>query len=66
MPIVTIRMTEEEIEATDRAADRAQMTRSEFARRAVSAAAAEKKTGAVRGLLKGKYSYAQAMKLVRG
>jgi uncharacterized protein (DUF1778 family) len=63
MPIMTTRMTEEEIEAIDRAAERARMTRSEFVRRSVSAAV--EKIDSVRGL-KGKFSYKQAMKLVRG
>ncbi|MHC1769735.1 MAG: hypothetical protein AB9869_36555 [Verrucomicrobiia bacterium] len=67
MPILTVRMSEEEIAAAGRAAERQKMSRSEFARRAVNAAAvAETKTGAIRGLLKSKYSYKQAMNLVRG
>jgi homoserine kinase len=67
MPILTIRMSEEEIAAAGRAAERQQMSRSEFARRAVNAAAGvERKTSAARGMLKNQYSYKQAMKLVRG
>jgi hypothetical protein len=67
MPILTVRMSKEEIAAAASAAARLQMTRSEFARRAItSASAAETKTASARGALRGKYTYKQAMKLLRG
>jgi hypothetical protein len=67
MPVLTIRMTEEEMTATEQAAQRQRMSKSEFARRAITAAAdAERKTASLRGALKGKYTYKQAMKFIRG
>ncbi len=67
MPMLTIRMSQEEIDAADRAAGRHQMSRSEFARRASTVAAeAEKKTASLRGALRGKFTYRQAMRLLRG
>ncbi|MEP6662979.1 MAG: hypothetical protein ABJC04_04870 [Verrucomicrobiota bacterium] len=67
MPILTIRLSEEELSATDRTAARHHLSRSEFARRALTAAVSpQSKTMSIRGALKGKFTYKQAMKLVRG
>jgi predicted transcriptional regulator len=67
MPVLTIRLTDAELEAADRAAERRNLSRSEFARRALTAAAApQSKTASIRGALKGKVTYKQAMKLLRG
>lgn len=67
MPVLTLRMSDEEMAAADEAAGRQHLCRSEFARRAILAAIApEKKTANIRGALKGKYTYKQAMKLLRG
>ena len=67
MPILTLRLQEAELEAIDHAAERAHLNRSEFAKRALKAAATpEKKTASIRGALKGRFTYKQAMKLLRG
>jgi len=67
MPILTIRLTAEELSAADRAAARHNLSRSEFARRALTAAVSpQSKTASIRGALKGKFTYKQAMKLLRG
>jgi|GEM_PF-3228872 len=66
MPIFAIRLSDEELAAAERAAARQQLTRSEFARHALTAAAAPAKKPTLRGALKGRYTYQQAMKLLRG
>jgi hypothetical protein len=69
MPILTIRLSEEELAATEQAARLHHLNKSEFARRAITAAAAPAKAKDQRyplGVLKGKVSYKQAMKLLRG
>jgi hypothetical protein len=67
MPILTIRMSDEEMEAASKAAERHHLNKSEFARRAInSACSSTSKTSSLRGALKGKYTYAQAMKMLRG
>lgn len=67
MPILTIRLTDDELSAADRAAERHKLSRSEFARRALTAAAMpQSKTASIRGALKGKFTYKQAMKILRG
>ena len=60
-------MTEQEIEAAEKAAKRYHLSRSEFARRAINAAAEPlSKTASIRGALRGKITYQEAMKLLRG
>jgi hypothetical protein len=68
MPILTIRMSEDEIAAAERAARRHNLSRSEFARRAITAAAepGQKTSKAFPfGAWKGRTTYKQAMKLLR-
>lgn len=69
MPILTIRMSDKEMAATERAAKRHKMRKSEFARKAIAVAA---ETGAKTseafpyGAWKGRTTYSQAMKALRG
>jgi hypothetical protein len=64
MPTLTIPLSEAELAAAERAAAQHHLTRNEFARQALSAASEKKR--AFRGALKGRYTYKQAMKLLRG
>lgn len=67
MPVLTIRISEQELTETECAARRHKLTKSEFARRAIATAAeAENKTASVRGAWKGRVGYKQAMKMLRG
>ena len=66
MPVLTIRLNDEEMAAAERAAAQHQLTRSEFARQALTVASMPAKKPSLRGALKGRYTYQQAMKLLRG
>ena len=66
MPVLTIHLSNEELAAAEHAAAQQQLTRSEFARHALTAAATPAKKPSLRGALKGRYTYQQAMKLLRG
>ena len=67
MPVLTIRISEQELSDTECAARRHKLTKSEFARRAITTAAeAENKATSVRGAWKGRISYKNAMKMLRG
>jgi hypothetical protein len=69
MPALTIRMSTEEIAAMDRAAARHNLSRYEFARRAITAAAEpDEKTSEEfpYGVWKGRTTYKEVMQLLRG
>jgi len=71
MPILTIRLSEDELAATNQAAKQHHLNKSEFARRAITAAAAPAKAKAKAkdyplGAWKGRTTYQKAMKLLRG
>lgn len=67
MPVLTLRLSDAEMQAADTAADKQSLNRSDFARRAIRAASEpEARTSRARGALKGRFTYRQAMQLLRG
>ncbi len=68
MPVLTVRMSDEEIATAAKSVKQHSLNRSEFARRAINAASAKKKKDSSYplGVLKGRISYPKAMRLLRG
>ena len=66
MPTLTLKMTNEEMTAADRAAERQKTSRSDFARWAIVTAAQPGKSVSAFGAWKGRVTYRKAMKALRG
>ncbi|MBN8246030.1 MAG: hypothetical protein J0L84_01155 [Verrucomicrobia bacterium] len=66
MPTLTLTMTDEEMTAANRAAERQKTSRSDFARRAIVAAAQPRSSGSAFGAWKGRITYRKAMRALRG